>query len=646
MQERAVTALLGPTNTGKTHLAIERMLTHPTGMIGFPLRLLARENYDRVAALRGADAVALVTGEERIVPKQPAYWMCTVEAMPPDLRTDFLAVDEVQLAADRERGHVFTDRIQHARGRLETWLIGAETIRPLLKKLLPDAAFTEPAAPLDAALRGAEAARQAAAALGRDRLLGARALRGGRAAAARARRRGARVRRALAAHPQRAGGALPGGRRRPPGGDRRDRDGAEPRHRPRRLHEPRQVRRGRAAAAHSRRGGPDRGPRRAPRDRRPVRRDRRARRDGPAAGGGGRVAPLRAAHAPAVADRRARLLLAARAPRQPRAPAAAPLPAAHAARRGPAHARRAGARRGSDGAGARPRLRAPAVGGLPGAGLPERADRGAHAPAVARVPLPARARGADPRGLPRHAREADRPHRGRPRHAARAHRRDPDLDLHLEPLGVGARRSLLAGAHARGRGPPLRRAPRAADAGVRGPGRHRDRAPRPLGARDERDRRRRGAGAGPARGRAHGLPLPAGPRHERRLARAARGRQPRPARARPRAGAGASSARRTRPSRWARGRAAVARRRGGDARRGRERAQPHGSRCWARTSSTRRSRRRCAGASPRGWTRTCAGRSGRSSHSATPLRRAPLAGSPSRSRRAWAPSLAAVSRSR
>ncbi len=140
--QRAVTALLGPTNTGKTHLAIERMLTHPTGMIGFPLRLLARENYDRVAALRGAEAVALVTGEERIVPPKPSYWMCTVEAMPLDLKVDFLAVDEAQLAADRERGHVFTDRIEHARGRLETWLLGAETVRPLLNKLLPDAAFT------------------------------------------------------------------------------------------------------------------------------------------------------------------------------------------------------------------------------------------------------------------------------------------------------------------------------------------------------------------------------------------------------------------------------------------------------------------------------------------------------------------------
>jgi ATP-dependent RNA helicase SUPV3L1/SUV3 len=138
---RAITALLGPTNTGKTHLALERMLTHRSGMVGFPLRLLARENYDRVAALVGAEAVALVTGEERVVPPRPRYWISTVEAMPTDARVDFLAVDEVQLAADRERGHVFTDRLLHARGTLETWLIGAETIRPLLHKLLPAVAF-------------------------------------------------------------------------------------------------------------------------------------------------------------------------------------------------------------------------------------------------------------------------------------------------------------------------------------------------------------------------------------------------------------------------------------------------------------------------------------------------------------------------
>ena len=109
--------------------------------MGFPLRLLARENYDRVVAARGPEAVALLTGEERIVPRQAAYFVCTVEAMPQDLRGDFLAVDEVQLAADRERGHVFTDRILHARGRQETWLVGAETIRPLLRSLLPDVAF-------------------------------------------------------------------------------------------------------------------------------------------------------------------------------------------------------------------------------------------------------------------------------------------------------------------------------------------------------------------------------------------------------------------------------------------------------------------------------------------------------------------------
>ena len=103
--QRAVTALLGPTNTGKTHLALERMLTHASGMVGFPLRLLARENYDRVVAQRGADSVALVTGEERIVPKRPAYWMCTVEAMPVDRRVAFLGIDEIQMCADPDRGH-------------------------------------------------------------------------------------------------------------------------------------------------------------------------------------------------------------------------------------------------------------------------------------------------------------------------------------------------------------------------------------------------------------------------------------------------------------------------------------------------------------------------------------------------------------
>jgi ATP-dependent RNA helicase SUPV3L1/SUV3 len=134
-----LTAVLGPTNTGKTYLAVERMLGHRSGMIGFPLRLLARENYDRVVKLKGAGAVALVTGEERIIPPHPAYFVCTVESMPVDRRVGFLAVDEIQLAADPERGHVFTQRLLHARGEDETMFLGADTIRPLLRKLVPEA---------------------------------------------------------------------------------------------------------------------------------------------------------------------------------------------------------------------------------------------------------------------------------------------------------------------------------------------------------------------------------------------------------------------------------------------------------------------------------------------------------------------------
>jgi ATP-dependent RNA helicase SUPV3L1/SUV3 len=134
-----VTAVLGPTNTGKTHLAIERMLGHSTGMIGFPLRLLARENYDRVARLKGARAVALITGEEKILPPNPAYFVCTVESMPLDRPVEFLAVDEIQLCGDPERGHVFTDRLLHARGLAETMFLGADTIKPALRRLVPRA---------------------------------------------------------------------------------------------------------------------------------------------------------------------------------------------------------------------------------------------------------------------------------------------------------------------------------------------------------------------------------------------------------------------------------------------------------------------------------------------------------------------------
>jgi ATP-dependent RNA helicase SUPV3L1/SUV3 len=133
-----LTAVLGPTNTGKTYLAIERMLGHESGMIGFPLRLLARENYDRVARLKGVSQVALITGEEKIAPPGARYFVCTVESMPLDRPVSFLAVDEVQMAADPERGHFFTDRILHARGTNETMLLGADTIRPILNRLLPD----------------------------------------------------------------------------------------------------------------------------------------------------------------------------------------------------------------------------------------------------------------------------------------------------------------------------------------------------------------------------------------------------------------------------------------------------------------------------------------------------------------------------
>lgn len=136
---QGVTLVLGPTNTGKTHYAIERMLAHPTGMIGLPLRLLAREVYNRVIEKVGIEAVALVTGEEKIKPSRARYWICTVEAMPRDLDLAFVAVDEIQLAADLDRGHVFTDRLLNRRGRQETLLIGAQTMERVMLDLLPGA---------------------------------------------------------------------------------------------------------------------------------------------------------------------------------------------------------------------------------------------------------------------------------------------------------------------------------------------------------------------------------------------------------------------------------------------------------------------------------------------------------------------------
>jgi ATP-dependent RNA helicase SUPV3L1/SUV3 len=136
-----VKALLGPTNTGKTHRAIERMLEYPSGAIALPLRLLAREVYDRIAAKVGQESVALITGEERRVPRRASYFVSTCEAMDTERVVDFVALDEIQLAEDHDRGHVFTDRLLHARGRQETWLLGSHAARSVVEKLLPHAVF-------------------------------------------------------------------------------------------------------------------------------------------------------------------------------------------------------------------------------------------------------------------------------------------------------------------------------------------------------------------------------------------------------------------------------------------------------------------------------------------------------------------------
>src|SRR3569623_706012 len=141
--DRPVTAVLGPTNTGKTHLAIERMCGHSSGMIGFPLRLLAREVYDRVVKLKGKDRVALITGEERIVPSNARWFLCTAESMPADKDVSFLALDEAQLGAAPVRGLVFTDRLLRARGRTETMILGSETLRPRIRALVPEAEIVE-----------------------------------------------------------------------------------------------------------------------------------------------------------------------------------------------------------------------------------------------------------------------------------------------------------------------------------------------------------------------------------------------------------------------------------------------------------------------------------------------------------------------
>ena len=141
MSKNKITAVLGPTNTGKTHLAIETMLSFNNGMIGFPLRLLAREVYDKVIKKVNIDQVALITGEEKIIPLNPKYFLCTVESMPIDKELDFIAVDEIQMCSDHERGHIFTDRLLNMRGNKLTMLMGSYTIKNIISKLDDDIEF-------------------------------------------------------------------------------------------------------------------------------------------------------------------------------------------------------------------------------------------------------------------------------------------------------------------------------------------------------------------------------------------------------------------------------------------------------------------------------------------------------------------------
>ena len=141
MIKNKITAVLGPTNTGKTHLAIETMLSFDSGMIGFPLRLLAREVYDKVIKRTSLDKVALITGEEKIIPSNAKYYLCTVESMPIDKQLDFVGVDEIQMCADHERGHIFTDRLLNMRGNKLTMLMGSNTIKNIISKLDDDIEF-------------------------------------------------------------------------------------------------------------------------------------------------------------------------------------------------------------------------------------------------------------------------------------------------------------------------------------------------------------------------------------------------------------------------------------------------------------------------------------------------------------------------
>ena len=136
-----IIALLGPTNTGKTHVAIEKMLEYETGIFGLPLRLLAREVYDKCAEKVGIEKVALITGEEKIIPSTANYFICTVESMPKDKDVEFIAIDEIQMCADRERGHIFTERMLESRGSELTMFLGSQIMRDIINQLVKNVEF-------------------------------------------------------------------------------------------------------------------------------------------------------------------------------------------------------------------------------------------------------------------------------------------------------------------------------------------------------------------------------------------------------------------------------------------------------------------------------------------------------------------------
>ena len=139
--KKKITAVLGPTNTGKTHLAIDTMLNFESGILGFPLRLLAREVYDKVLKMTDTSKVALITGEEKIIPSNPKYYLCTVESMPINKSVEFIAVDEIQMCADAERGHIFTDRLLNLRGEKLTMFLGSHVMKNIIESLDEDVEF-------------------------------------------------------------------------------------------------------------------------------------------------------------------------------------------------------------------------------------------------------------------------------------------------------------------------------------------------------------------------------------------------------------------------------------------------------------------------------------------------------------------------